>query len=90
MTMVARREPALVVVAPTGGSSVHGVALREPGPTAAEVEARAVAEAKAESAKAGASPAAPVEEGINQAISNAMDRTIRSLVQDDYFLIEIQ
>ena len=32
---------------------------------------------------------APVADGISAAVSGAMDRTIRGLVQDDYFLIEI-
>ena len=32
---------------------------------------------------------APVADGISAAINGAMDRTIRGLVQDDYFLIEI-
>ena len=32
---------------------------------------------------------APVSDGISAAISGAMDRTIRGLVQDDYFLIEV-
>jgi len=31
----------------------------------------------------------PATEGINAALSGALDRTIRSLVQDDYFLIEL-
>lgn len=32
---------------------------------------------------------APVADGISAAVNGAMDRTIRGLVQDDYFLIEI-
>ncbi len=32
---------------------------------------------------------APVEEGMAKALTDALDRTIRSLVQDDYFLNEI-
>jgi len=32
---------------------------------------------------------ASVADGISSAVSDAMDRTIRGLVQDDYFLIEI-
>jgi len=32
---------------------------------------------------------APVADGIGQAVNGAMDRTIRGLIQDDYFLIEI-
>ena len=32
---------------------------------------------------------AAVSEGMEQAISNALDRTIRNLVQDNYFLIEV-
>jgi len=33
--------------------------------------------------------AAPVSEGMEQALSNAMDRTINGLVRDDYFLMEV-
>lgn len=32
---------------------------------------------------------APASEGMAKAITDALDRTIRSLVQDDYFLIEV-
>jgi hypothetical protein len=32
---------------------------------------------------------APAAEGMAQALANALDRTIRGLVQDDYFLIEV-
>lgn len=32
---------------------------------------------------------APVSEGMEQALSNALDRTVRGLIQDDYFLLEV-
>ena len=32
---------------------------------------------------------APVSEGMGQALSNAMDRTISGLMRDDYFLMEV-